>query len=115
MKRKLTIICAALVLLPILLIGIQALRVSSALREQTHTIKEALRATPAGTIQSNVTNGVQRFIESGELVFELPYLRNPNLIKKLEILNMRVYPRVTTHRSDGWVGIYKGSWYVKIP
>jgi hypothetical protein len=30
------------------------------------------------------------------------------------VLNMRLAPRVTTDRKDGWVGKYQGHWYVKI-
>ena len=114
MKRKVVIACAALVLLALLVVGVQAFRVVAALHAQEQAIKDALRAAPPGTLQSNAPDGATRFIETGELVFELSYLRNPGDLKNRTMLNMRVHPRVSTHRNDGWVGIYQGNWYVKI-
>ena len=114
MKRKLVIACVALVLLALLVGGVQATRVVAALHAQEQFIKEALRMAPPDTLQSNASDGAKRFIETGELVFELSYLRNPAGLKQRTMLNMRVHPRVSAHRSDGWVGIYQGNWYVKI-
>jgi hypothetical protein len=114
MKRKIIIACTVLVLLPVLAIGVQALRVISALHAQEKVIKDALRTASPGTLQSNATDGAERFLKTGELVFELSYLRDPAGLKQRTMLNMRVHPRVSTHRSDGWVGIYQGNWYVKM-
>lgn len=114
MKRKMIIACAVLVLLPTALIGIQAARVRTHLKAQEELIKEALRTAEPGTLQSNAPDGAKRFIETGELVFELSYFRNPAGLKQREVFNMRVYPRVSNYGNDGWIGICQGNWYVKI-
>ncbi len=114
MRRKLITIYTMLVVLSALAVGIQARRVVSTLHTQEHLIKESLSTAPEGTLQSNASDGAKRFIETGELVFEFSYLWNPTGVKNRQMLNMRVYPRVSTHGSDGWVGIYQGNWYVKI-
>jgi len=114
MRRKLITTYTVLVVLLALAVGTQALRVVSTLHTQEYLIKEALRAAPEGTLQSNAADGAKRFIDTGELVFELSYLWNPAGVKNRRMLNIRVYPRVSTHGGDGWVGIYQGNWYVKI-
>ena len=105
MKKKPVIACSVLVLLALLIGGVQAIRVVAALHAQEQFIKDALRVAPPDTLQSNASDGAKRFIETGELVFELSYLWNPAGLEQRTMLNMRVHPRVSTHRSDGWVGI----------
>lgn len=114
MKRNLVIACVAFVLLTLLLGSVQSIRVMSALQAKGQFIKEALRAAPPDILQSNFPDGAKKFIETGELVFEFSYLLNPAGLKQCTMLHMRIHPRVSTHRSDGWAGIYQGNWYVKI-
>lgn len=115
MKKILIITCVSVGLLLVTTSGIQAFRILSFLNNQEHLIKEALRAAPPGTLQSNATDGAKQFVETGELIFELSYLWNFADLKQRKMFNMRVYPRVSTHRNDGWVGMNHGNWYVKIP
>jgi len=114
MKRKLIITCAVLVLFSVALLAVQSYRVHSILNKREVVIKEALRTADDDLPQSNAPNGAERFIETGELVFKWSYLKNPSDLGQHTMFNIRVYPRVSTHRSDGWVGIHRNRWYVKI-
>lgn len=69
MQKKLITACAVIVLLPMLVIGIQALQIASELHAQERLIKKALRTTPKGALLSNAPDGATRFIETGKLVF----------------------------------------------
>ncbi len=86
----------------------------SELRLQESKIKEALRNETSELPLSNTPNGVERFLDSGELVLEPAFLLHPEKIDAMDQFQLRVYPRITNHSNDGWVGIHMGRWYVKL-
>jgi hypothetical protein len=77
-------------------------------------VKEARRIAPPGALLSDADDGAERFIKTGVLILEPAYLLHPDRIEDLSMLNMRLNPRVTTDKRDGWVGKYQEHWYVKI-
>jgi hypothetical protein len=113
MTKRFTIAGSILAFVAILA-AVRVFSVMSLLNAKESAIKEALRTAPAGQLRSNADDGADRFIKTGELILEPTYLLHPERIEKLSMLNMRINPRVSTDRRDGWVGKYQGHWYVKI-
>lgn len=98
-------------------IGIASQRwyeVHSRLIEHERVIKEALRHETLDSPLSNTSDGVERFLDTGQLVFESRFFLHPEELDEVERYRIRVHPRITTHRDDGWVGMHMGQWYVKL-
>jgi hypothetical protein len=113
MKKRLNITYGILALVA-LLAAIRVFSVLSLLSAKEEAIKLALRTAPVGALPSKLDDGADRFIKTGVLILEPAYLLHPDRIEDSSTLNMRLAPRVTTDRKDGWVGKYQGHWYVKI-
>lgn len=115
MKTKVIVVAGVLVFV-VALSTWWVLYVASCLEHREREIKDALRAasTNSESSASNARDGVERFVRTGELILEPTYLFKPSAMQKRQMYKMRVYPRVTNDQADGWVGIYKGNWYVKI-
>ncbi len=115
MKTK-VILVAGLLVFVVALGTWWLLYVASCLERRECEIKDALRAanTNIAFSASNAKDGVERFVRTGELILEPTDLLNPNAMRHRQMYKMRVCPRVSNDRADGWVGIYNGNWYVKI-
>ena len=123
MKRRLLITGVVLAFLLAVLGVFHWFSVVSYVKAQEKIIKEELRASmseyplygwPDGL--SNSSDGVERFLETGELVVERGHFLYPRKIRERQLFNFRVHPRASKERVDGWVGKQQhGHWYVKMP
>jgi hypothetical protein len=83
MKKKLILLSSALLLFCCALIVGRISYVVSELNAKEAVIKKALAATSGQESHSNADDGAERFIKSGELLFEPSYLLHPEKIINL--------------------------------
>lgn len=116
MKKRIFILIGATLAVMGILAGIRYQNVRKLIAEKEAHIKARLAAAPSDAYLSNYKDGVQRFMETGELVPKAVYFVSPAKFQQLETYLIRVHPRHTTHETDGWVGLQKdGNWFVKMP
>ncbi|MEW5766512.1 MAG: hypothetical protein AB1797_02645 [bacterium] len=89
--------------------------VKTYLQTQEKIIKNELNTVQIKHSRSNASDGVKRFLDTGKLIAVPSYFVQPSKMYEANMYYIRVFPRVTTHNEDGWVGRNKsGNWYVKI-
>lgn len=101
-------------MLPIAFATIRVVSVVVYLNAQENAAKQAFRTADSKEEMSNSAGGAKRFTDTGSLILEPSYVLDPSKMKQRRIFNMRLNPRVSRMKNDGWVGMYNGHWYVKI-
>ena len=85
------------------------------LQTQQIRIKNEIRRLDPSHIQSNDSDGRERFLQTGVLVIRRDDFLSPMKIFARRMFYFRLSPRVTTDDTDGWVEQQiDGTWMIKI-